>query len=218
MFSNISWGQFLVFLVPLLVGYGVVVLYLFYRDSVSKSATSSSLVGKPSDLAVTSRTTSDGGVMGKTFEQKAGQRLAAVPAATTTAVAAPTTITCEACGHVHGTLVAPPRLNSYGMPINRTAEPATFIPLTDDFDPVDGGVDVQSMIATLEKVKTVTAVASGGAPASRVISEKAEVLSLFANDDLLNSEFASQLALQLDDSAPTAGYSAALALENLKAA
>ena len=212
MFSGISWGQFLTFAVPLLVGYGIVVAYLFYRDRVVKSATSSGLVGKPAQDGYTSRSTAS--VVGKTLEQKAGKNNSVASSAT-----AP--FTCEACGHVHGTPVSAtaPRLDSYGLPITNHAAPsaAPATPLTEDFDPVDGSVDLASMFANLAQVSGTTTVASG-TPTNEVISEKAEALSLFASDDLLNSEFTSLLASELDKAAPTFGYSAADSLEELKAA
>lgn len=205
MFSSISWGQFLVFVVPSLFLYGAVVAYLFYRDRITKSATSSNLVGRPVNGSSPSATTAN--VMGKTLEQKNGRDQPG------------RSVACEACGHVHGSPVTSPRLNSYGIPISpRTAEVAPSAPLTEDFDPVDGGVDVQSMLANLEKVKSVSVAAFSGASTDDVISEKAEVLSLFANDDLLNSEFATQFATKLDESVPTMGYSAVATLETLKAA
>ena len=213
MFSGISWGQFLTFAVPLLVGYAVVVIYLFYRDKVAKSATSSGLVGKPAQDGYTSRSTAS--VVGKTLEQKAGKNNSVASSATSPLV-------CEACGHVHGTpaTATAPRLDSYGLPITNHAAPlvASATPLTEDFDPVDGSVDLASMFANLAQVSSGTTTVASGTPTNEVISEKAEALSLFASEDLLNSEFTSLLASELDKAAPTFGYSAADSLEDLKAA
>ena len=211
MFSGISWGQFLTFAVPLLVSYGVVVMYLFYRDKVSKSATSSGLVGKPAQDGYPSRNTAS--VVGKTLEQKAGKNNSVASSATSP-------FTCEACGHVHGTPAPAPRLNSYGLPITNHAAPSVdpTTPLTEDFDPVDGSVDLASMFTNLAKVSSGTTSVASGTPTNEVISEKAEALSLFASEDLINSEFTSLLASELDKAAPTFGYSAADSLEDLKAA
>ena len=211
MFDGISWGQFLLFAVPLILGYAIVVTFLFYRDKVSTSAASAKLLGKPAKDGYTSRATAS--VVGKTLEQKAGKGIAV-----TSSVSDP--VVCEACGHVHGTPVPAPRLNSYGLPITNHATPpvASATPLTEDFDLVDGSVDLESMFANLAKVSTGTTTLVGGTPTNEVISEKAEALSLFANEDLLNSEFTSLLASELDKAAPTFGYSAADSLENLKAA
>ena len=211
MFSDITWGQFLTYLVPTIIAYGAVVLYLFYRKDVSNSVTSSRLVGKTvSSSPLASSPNGVTGVMGRTREQK-----------TTVQPSSPTAtaIVCEACGHEYGSPVLSPRLNSYGVPIsNAVATPAPAAPLTVDFEPVDGEVDLSSMISALERVKSATTAAANGSSAETVISEKAAALTLFANDDLLNSEFASLAALQMDDAAPTEGYSAASSLDLLKAA
>lgn len=209
MFDGISWGQFLLFAVPIILGYGIVVVFLFYRDKVSKSATSSGLVGKQAQDGYPSR--NNASVVGKTLEQKAGKSNAVTSSATSP-------FTCEACGHVHGTPAPAPRLNSYGLPITNHAAPsaAPVTPLTEDFDPVDGSVDLASMFANLAKVSSETTTVANGTPTNEVISEKAEALSLFASEDLINSEFTSLLAAELDKAAPTFGYSAVNSLENLK--
>ncbi|CAH1002533.1 hypothetical protein LEM8419_03407 [Neolewinella maritima] len=211
MFSGVSWGQFLTFAVPLLVGYGVVVIYLFYRDRVSRSATSSGLVGKPARDGYPSQDFAS--VVGKTLEQKAGKN-------NSVASPAPSPFTCKACGHVHGTPAPAPRLNSYGLPITNHAAPpiAPATPLTEDFDLVDGSVDLASMFTNLAKVSSGMTTVASGTPTNEVISEKAEALSLFANEDLINSEFTSLLASELDKAAPTFGYCAADSLEDLKTA
>ncbi len=207
MFSGISWGQFLTFAIPLLVGYAVVVVYLFYRDNVSKSATASAVVGKPVQNGYTPKGATS--VVGKTLEQKAGRG---------NSVTAP--FVCEACGHVHGTTATAPRLDSYGRPIINHAAPSVTpaTPLTEDFDPVDGSVDLESMLANLAKVSSSTTTVASGTPTNEVISKKAEALSVFTGNDIFNSEFTSLLASELDKAAPTFGYSAADSLEDLKAA
>ena len=219
MFSGISWGQFLTFAVPLLVGYGVVVAYLFYRDKVSKAAASSSLVGKPAPNGSTSNGAAS--VVGKTFEQKANRGGSAPSSAATPG------LVCEACGHVHHAPTnGAPRLDSYGQPIVNhptavaAARPvvAPTTPLTEDFDPVDGSVDLESMLTNLAQVAADTTTVANGTPTHEVITKKTELLSVCSNQDLLDSEFTFLLASELDKAAPTFGYSAADNLEDLKAA
>ncbi len=213
MFSGISWGQFLTFAIPLLVGYAVVVVYLFYRDKVSKTATASAVVGKPNQNGYTPKGATS--VVGKTLEQKAGRD-------NSVAVPATAPFVCEACGHAHGTpaTATAPRLDSYGRPIINYVAPLVTpaTPLTEDFDPVDGSVDLESMLANLAKVSSSTTTVASGTPTNEVISKKAEALSVFTGNDIFNSEFTSLLASELDKVAPTFGYSAADSLEDLKAA
>ncbi|WP_238752362.1 hypothetical protein [Neolewinella maritima] len=90
--------------------------------------------------------------------------------------------------------------------------------MTEDFDLVDGSVDLASMFTNLAKVSSGMTTVASGTPTNEVISEKAEALSLFANEDLINSEFTSLLASELDKAAPTFGYCAADSLEDLKTA
>ena len=242
MFSDISWGQFLSYALPALVLYAVVVLYLYYRKDVSKTITSRRLVGKTtaSDPPTSGTTSSDrlrsgrGGVMGKTREQ----RSASTSAETSAGEATPAPLVCDACGHVHGTPSAVQtastrtrQIDSYGIPIPdapplTVAKPSTSAsviapPVTvhDEFESVDGLVDIAAMARAIATVETITSTAAAGRlDTDEAASRKAAAVSLFANEDLLNSEFASQLALQLDTTAPTAGYSAVATLETLKAA
>ena len=210
MFSDISWGQFLMFVLSGLVLYGVGVLYYFYRGSASKSATSAELVGK---TETNSSDHSGRSLLGKTREQKS--------TLSNGSIVSP----CEACGHVQGTKIKRPQKNSYGVPIDTstsnafpapTLSPST--PLTVEFEPVEDGVDLASLASALEKVTAVTYSADSDVSDELLAAQKADAFALFEHDDLLNSEVASQLALQLDHSAPTDGYSAVDALSNLKAA
>ncbi|WP_157976246.1 hypothetical protein [Lewinella sp. IMCC34191] len=198
------------FLISGLILYGFGVLYYFYRGSASKSAASAELVGKTETDASNH---SGENLLGKTREQKS------------TLTNGSTLTPCEACGHVQGTTIKRPRKNSYGVPIDTsisndfpapTLSPST--PLTVEFEPVEDGVDLASLASALEKVTAVTYSADSGVSDELLAAEKADAFALFEHDDLLNSEVASQLALQLDHSAPTDGYSAVDALSNLKAA
>ena len=209
MFSTTSWGQFLAYIAVAIVLYGLAVLFIFYRKTASKALTTSPVVGKPAEAEPLNGTPTS--VMGKTREQKNGHRLSPTPGITSP-------VSCEACGHVHGSPVAA-QVNSYGLPIsNPPVAPMQDTPLVDDFEPVDGGIELSSLLEALEKVKEIPAMTVAGDTSDSVAEDKAAALSLFATHDLLNSEFSSFVAVELDNLVPTEGYSAVASLEVLKAA
>ena len=219
MFSGTSWTQFLVYLIPILVVYAAGVLYFFYRSASKPTTASGALVGGTS-----SSSAAPVSLMGTPKDE--GRRRHRQNGHGT----------CEACGqrldqHSDDRV----RTNSYGVPIeaapvsegedNSTpgtaaaaSSSSSSVPLSTEFDPVDGDIDPGDLISLVEKVTSVYRMADSGMSSESLRDEKADTVSLFANDDLLNSEVASQLALQLDTQVPTQDFSAVSALSELKAA
>ena len=68
--------------------------------------------------------------------------------------------------------------------------------------------NLETTFFNLAKVASGTTYVASDTLINGVISEKANVLSILANDNLLNSEFTVQLTSELDKTAPTFGYSA----------
>ena len=105
MLSDISWGQFISYTLVLLVAYGGYVIYRFYRNDVSNILAGRNRADEP--VAIRPATGGRGSLMGSAADDFT---VAAADYDSTPTV-------CAACGHVHGTPIAPPAVDSYGNPI-----------------------------------------------------------------------------------------------------
>ena len=221
MFQEIGWIQFFTYLTVGLALYGATVAYLYYRkdlDILRKNG-----VLGPTEADRRSKITGSiiGSVNKLATEEDLHQALSA----------------CEACGHVPGTEIElPHRIGRGSQPVTvqesypvgtvdtqpkiyAPSAPATITNEVDIDDSIDGAVDLEElMLAFSEASALIEGADVAAVPEEEAVTSKERVLSILGNDNLLNSELASMLAVSLDRELPTESFSARDHLEHCKAA
>ena len=223
MFQEIGWIQFLTYLLVGLALYGIVVVYLYYRKDIDILTKNGVIGPTETDRRPATGSSIMGGV--SSFDKKEAAMLSGTP--------------CEACGHVPGSAIELTHVHEQNEQssvvaksyfseviddepaVRQTSVASTVASEAIDFnDSIDGAVDLEELMAAFSEASALLddAPTGNGVPEQDAVISKERVLSILGNDNLLNSELASTMAVGLDRELPTESFSALEYLEVRKAA